>query len=220
MTCSRPLIAILVLLLLPAVVLAQSAMLDGQPTTIPGPNLPANTTGGGDRSVVDIVGDTSNYATDPGRAKGNAYRIHTSVVLSEAEFWLDFSDLQTLTFYVFESPEEFGTYTEVYRQSAAVTGSGVGWYTSGPLAVTLMADTHYIIAVSWTGTMTYYFGSGDSQDTSFGAYVHGYASGYDPLPPSFDSLTNDYAIYHQQLTTDTPVAVEASDWSGVKARFR
>lgn len=219
MTCSRPLTAIIVLLLLPAVVLANSAMLDGQPATISGSNLPANTVGG-DRSVIDIVGDTSNTATDPGRAKGNAYRIDTSVVLSEAEFWLNFSDLQTLTFYVFDSPDEFGTYTEVYRQSAAVTGSGAGWYTSGSLAVTLMAGTHYIIAVSWTGTMTYYFAAGESQDTSFGAFVHGYASGFDPLPPSFDSLSNDFAIYHQRLTTDSPVAIEASDWSSVKALFR
>ena len=57
--------------------------------------------------------------------------------------------------------------------------------------------------MSWSGTITYYFGVGDSQETSFGAHTHGFASGLHPLPPSFSSKINDFAIYHQRLTTDT-----------------
>jgi hypothetical protein len=142
------------------------------------------------------------------------------VTLNEAEFWLNFSNTQTLTFYVFEAPQEFGTYFEVYRDSQEVTGSGAGWYSSGPIWVDLLENYHYIIAVSWTGTTTYYFGSGDTQDISFGAYTHGYATGTDPLPETIESTVNDQAIYHQRLTTDETVGVENATWGAVKALYR
>ena len=61
------------------------------------------------------------------------------------------------------------------------------------------------IAVSRSGTLTYYDANGESQPVSFGEHVHGYAVGYHPLPATFDSLSNDLAIYLQRLTTDVDV---------------
>jgi hypothetical protein len=115
---------------------------------------------------------------------------------------------------------EFGTYTEVYRDTEVVSGMGAGWYSSGPLNVALDAGRYYIIAVSWDGYMVYYFDTGDSQTTSFGAYVHGYATGFNPLPPSFSSTVNDQAIYHQRLMTTAITPVEGSTWGGIKALYQ
>ena len=172
---------------------------------------------GSDGRTIDIVGDVSYSANNTGVAKGNSYRIDIDVVLNEAEFWLDFSDSQILTYYVFDCPTEFGTYSEVYRDSEEVTGSGAGWYSSGALSIDMYTGTHYIIIVSWDGNMTYFFGVGESQDTSFGAHTHGYASGSDPLPSSFESTSNDQAIYHQRLTTVEIGALEMSTWGAIKA---
>lgn len=86
-----------------------------------------------------------------------------------------------------------------------MTGTGVGWYSSGTINYRLEAGNYYIIAVSWSGTTSYWYGSGDSQLVSFGEHVYGYASGTHPLPPSFDTTSNDQAIYHQRLTTDVDV---------------
>ncbi len=191
--------------------------LDGSSDVVAGGWLPANTFGGPDGYVVDVVGDTSNSSSAAGRAKGNSYQVDIDVILDEAEFWLNFSDSQTLTYYVFVCPTEFGTYTEVYRASEPVSGSGVGWYSSGTLSVEMDSGFHYIIAVSWTGTMTYYYGTGDSQATSFGSQTHGYASGFDPLPASFQSTSNDQAIYHQRLNTTVNVALERTTWGDIKA---
>jgi len=155
---------------------------------------------GGDS--VDVVGGTSGGSTKTGLAKGNSYRIDTEVVLDNAEFYLDFSDTQNLTFYVFESSVEFGTYFEVHRNIRTVTGNGSGWYSSGSIAVQLFAGRYYIIAVSWDGSLGYYYNTGDTEATSFGAHVHGYASGTDPLPGAISSTNNDQAIYHQRLTTN------------------
>lgn len=169
-----------------------------------------------DDSTVDIVGSSLNASSATGRAKGNSYQVDTSVILGKMEFWLNFTTTQTLRFYVFVCPEEFGTYTEVYRDSATVTGSGGGWYSSGPVSVPMDAGYHYIIAVSWNGTLSYYFDTGDIQPVSFGYYTHGYPYGYDPLPFSFLSSVNDQAIYHQRLTTGA-VALQRSTWGSIKS---
>lgn len=190
--------------------------IDGASDVPPLGEYPSNYYFGTDGRAIDVVGDTSNSSSSAGRAKGNSYQIDTSVILDEAEFWLDFSDTQTLTYYVFMCPTEFGTYNEVYRNSESVVGVGTGWYSSGAVAVNMDVGLHYIIAVSWTGTTGYWYGSGDSQATSFGAQTHGYAPGYDPLPASFESLSNDQAIYHQRITTTLNVSLERTTWGEIK----
>lgn len=169
-------------------------------------------------ATVDIVGGTAHNEADPGRAKGNSYRVDINTTLNEAEFWLDFSDTQTLTYYVFESPVEFGSYSEIYRASQLVAGTGAAWYSTGPISVAMTANNHYIIAVSWDGTVLYSYDVGDSQPTSFGAETHGYAPGVNPLPNPISSDLNDLAIYYQRLTTNEPtVPVTAATWSRIKS---
>ncbi|MBN2586990.1 MAG: hypothetical protein JXR55_06830, partial [Candidatus Fermentibacteraceae bacterium] len=75
-------------------------------------------------NAVDIVGGINNSSTAAGRAKGNSYQVDIAVTLEEMEFWLNFSTSQTLTYYVFVCPDEFGWYTEVYRDSEPVSGTG------------------------------------------------------------------------------------------------
>ncbi len=211
-----------ILLLLPAAgLLSANAAntVDGLPATAESSDLPANTAMRSGGKAVDTLGDLSNSGSGSGRAKGNSYQIDIDVTLVEAEFWLDFSDTQTLIFYVFMCPDEFGTYTEVYRNSESVVGSGAGWYTSGAISVDMDAGDHYIIVVSWDGYMTYFYDTGDSQVTSFGYQTHGYATGYHPLPASFSSMVNDSAIYHQRLNTVENTSLEMTTWGTVKAAF-
>lgn len=208
------------LLALPAQVSAVEIAIDGVATikpSDPAEGIPPEFNG---FAVIDIVGGTSNSSTRNALAKGNAYRVDNSVVLNEAEFWLSFSGTQTVNVYVFDSPAEFGTYNEVYRSSGPMTGTGAAWYSSGPIAVPMSAGMYYIIAVSWSGTVTYYYNVGDTQATSFGAHVHGYATGVHPLPTTISSTVNDQAIYYQRLTTDLATPVEPITWGGIKAVYR
>jgi len=167
-------------------------------------------TGGGSQPLlggggtIDVVGSTVNGSSGAGLAKGNGYRVDFATTLTQVEFWLDFTGAQNLTYYVFDSPTEVGTYTELFRQTAAVTGTGASWYGTGGLALPLSAGSHYVIAVSWDGTCGYSFGVGDSEVTSFGEQIFGFANGTNPLPVSIPINTNDQAIYHQRLTTGLP----------------
>lgn len=181
---------------------------------------------GGD--AVDIVGGTNYVAYNGvGLAKGNAYRVDIDVVLTQAEFWLEFTNTQTLRFYVFESPVEFGTYSKIFETSNSITGTGEGWYSSGSISVSLPKDNYYLIAVSWDGSMNYWFNAGDMETTSFGAHVHAYATGLDPLGSTLYSGVNDQAIYHQRLTTEEPsldplsvTPGTVSAWFGGEAYFK
>jgi hypothetical protein len=150
---------------------------------------------------IDLVGGTTNTPTGTGLAKGNSYAITIPVNLIQAEFWLGFTGAQTLTYYVYDAPAEFGTYTQIFSSSSVVSGTGLGWYSTGAINVPMNAGMHYIIAVSWTGTVSYPYSTGDTQATSFGSYTHGYAVGLNPLGPTLSSNSNDQAIYHQRLTT-------------------
>jgi hypothetical protein len=170
--------------------------------------------------TVDVVGGTDNTASGFGLAKGNSYEVTTSAALNEAEFWLNFTGSETLNYYVYQCPTEFGLYTMIYSDSETVFGLGPAWYSSGPISVQLTSGQHYIIAVSWSGGMTYYYNVGDSQAVSFGTMTHGYATGSHPLPGSFNSNVNDQAIYYQRLTTNAPVSVESESWASVKDLYR
>ena len=192
-------------------------VVDGLPAIIDNCDPAGTVIHGSDGRTIDIVGGTSVSGSSSGRAKGNSYRIDMDVTLTEAEFWLNFNDSQTLTYYVFVCPDEFGTYNEVYRNSESVSGTGAGWYSSGPVSIDMNAGSHYINIVSWDGNMTYYYDTGDSLSTSFGAYVHGYALGSDPLPASFESTSNDQAIYYQRLNTVENTALEMYTWGAIKA---
>jgi hypothetical protein len=146
----------------------------------------------------------SRNATDSSVAKANVYRIDTSATLRQQEMRLNFSGARTLTFSVHKSPAEFGVYTRVQTNSVATTGTGLGWYSSGPLFVPMDAGAFYMVGVSWPGSSQYFFDSADQQPTSFGAQVHAHASGLHPLGDSVTSSINDFAVYNQRLTTGIP----------------
>jgi hypothetical protein len=103
---------------------------------------------------------------------------------------------------IFSGANEFGTYNQVATTSTFIGAGPAQFYSSGTFNTSLTAGRWYILAASWSGPVTtYYFGTGESQNTSFGAYVHGYATGTHPLGTSILSNSNDQAIYYQRLPT-------------------
>jgi len=152
--------------------------------------------------TVDIVGGMDKTASpNPWNAKGNAFRVDQGVALLQEEFYLNFTGPKAINFYVFDSPREFGTYSLVHVNSVSVVGEGNAWYSSGPIGVPLSAGRYYITAFSAPDAFAYYFNTGDSQAVSFGADVHGYASGVHPLGATISSTVNDQAIFYERLTT-------------------
>jgi hypothetical protein len=173
--------------------------------------------------AVDIVGGTADSAgPNPFNGKGNAFRVDSPVVLTQQEFFLSFTGTNDLTFWVFDSPVEFGTYNLVQSNTVSINGTGSNFYSSGPISVPLAAGRYYVLAVSPLNNITYFFNLGPSQLTSFGAQVHGFATGVHPLGPSIDSSVDDSAIYYQRITTAVPepIAVSALPLAALAAHRR
>lgn len=157
-----------------------------------------NTVGGAD-FLGTINGPWDDYIYN---AKGNAFRVDTSVRLLQEEFYLGFSGQQTVSFYVFESPVEFGTYSRVFSNSVSMVGQGDRWCSSGAIDVPMHAGRYYITAFSMPGDAFWcYYNIADSQSVSFGADVHAFATGFHPLGTTLSSTTNDRAVYYERLTT-------------------
>ena len=104
----------------------------------------------------------------------------------------------------------------MFRASGSVAGAGAGWYDSPPMNVLLQAGQYYIVAVSWNGTTTYYYDTGDSQATSSEPPSTVTPVGFDPLPTSFDSISNDQAIYYQTLEVGD-IRTRSRRWAGLAA---
>ncbi len=156
--------------------------------------------------IEDILGAELN-PTNPGwpgwwTAKGNALRVDADRVLIEQAFRLRFSGTVSVGFSVYQSPVEFGTYQRVQSNTVALVGGpDAGWYSSGPIDVPLQAGSFYILAVSFPQPLTYFYNVQPDEPVSFGAQVHGFATGLDPLGETIDSLSDDLAVYHQRINT-------------------
>ena len=157
-------------------------------------------------AVTDVIGGTDNSSlANPWDGKGNVFRIDSSVFLREHEFFLNFSGSQSISYYVYRSPSEFGTYDLVQSNSILHNGIGDAWYSSGPINVMLHSADHYLLAFSYdsstTPVTTYYFNTAETLPVSFGAYVHGFATGVHPLGATVNSGSNDQAVYYHRITT-------------------
>lgn len=153
--------------------------------------------------TIDTLGGPSNPATS-GRAKANLFRVDSTVLLTEIEFWLNVPGAETLTFFVHGHHSRSGAATLRFTQPVPVTGTGVAaWYSSGPIVLPLVCGNHYQIGVARTGTLTYNFtvvGSGGSP-VSFGAWARGNTPS-SPVPPTWTfSAGHDGAQYYQRLAT-------------------
>ena len=193
----------------------------GELTSSLAKNLPENTQIDESGRTVDIVGGTTYSAEGIALGKGDVYRVDIDVNLTEAEFWLNFSDTQTLSTHVYTCPTEAGTYTEIFQSALDITGTGAAWYSCGAIDVPMNADNYYLILIAWSGTQTYYWDAADSQDTSFGAHVLGYWSGAFPMPATLEVSGNDQAVYHQRLTTgNAPSSLNEGTWGDIKALYK
>jgi hypothetical protein len=108
----------------------------------------------------------------------------------------------TLTWHVYESLTQTGVYTSISNTTTTST-TGVGYQSSGALAVPLVAGRFYAIGVSWT-TPSLLFGyqqASATQALSFGALFGG---GFYTPPPTgtiSGSTAQTTAFVPQRLTT-------------------
>lgn len=132
----------------------------------------------------------------------NFFSVNANRNLSRIEQYMSPTAAMTLTWVVFESTTQTGTYTSISSTTTTST-TGTGYQASGALAVPLVAGRYYAIGVSWT-TPALLFGyqSGTaSQTVSFGALI----GATFPTTPAATSISgagmSTSAFLPQRLTT-------------------
>lgn len=157
----------------------------------------------------EVLGGTLNAVTRSAVAKGNSIRVDATRILEDFEVWLDFRGAQDLEYSVFRCYAEGGTYEQVARATLSTNGAGARWYRSPTLDLALLCGSHYVLAVSWPLSATYFFSTADTQALSFGAHTFAHAVGTHPLPAGFATQSNDFAVYYMALRTRVPGSSDA-----------
>lgn len=75
--------------------------------------------------IIDTVGGTTTAATRTNSSKASLYRVDSTVLLTEFEWWLSIPATETLTFYAYRHHSRSGVATLEWTLSVPVIGTGV-----------------------------------------------------------------------------------------------
>ena len=137
-------------------------------------------------AATPAAGDSS---VGDDRMRGNYWYVTSSVVLGEVQAALTATPGETLNWRVYSSGSAYGTFSIVHSQTTAAVGVG-GYESSGAMAVPLQADTHYAIAVWWSGDVDYGWTDPGGLPTDY-AFAQHYA-GLNYMGSTPDSFNGDY----------------------------
>ena len=160
--------------------------------------------------TVDTLGGVNTASTRTNSAKGSVYRCDQTVFVMDYEMYLNIPGPETLTFFVYRHHSRSGSYALEWTGSYQVAGGGgPAWYGTGPVGITLAEGNHYLLGVSWPGSLTYYYSTGATNTpTSFGSWQRANTL-TNPLPANYSVAAGvDVAMYHQRLTTIPTAAVD------------
>jgi hypothetical protein len=132
----------------------------------------------------------------------NFYSVTASRNLSLIEQYMSPASATMLTWYVFESVTQTGTYTSISNTTTTST-TGAGYQASGALAVPLVAGRFYAIGVSWT-TPAVLFGyqtTTPTQVVSFGSLVSAFFQSSAVTSSTISYMAPGSSFVPQRLTT-------------------
>ena len=151
--------------------------------------------------TIETIGGLTSAPTGANRAKANLFQVDSSVLLLEFEMYLDVPSPETLTFFAYRHHSRAGVAPLTWTIPVAVTGgTGPGWYSTGPIAIPLVAGNWYAIGCSWNGSVTYNYTTNGAA-LSFGSWQRAHTL-TNPVPPTLNIPTGiDSARYYQRFTT-------------------
>jgi len=165
-----------------------------------------------DTSQTDTIGTNSASYTGGDRLKGNYFSCTTTRSLTEIQTYMAFRGGLNITYALYYSSTQNGTYSLGYQQTVNhYSSSGApGWYSSGDIYWGLTSGNYYFIGVYFGTTdnasypdPTYYYSTSlTTTPLAFGTHLGGgESSTYASLPNSITTIDNQYG-YYMQITTE------------------
>ncbi|HOW52124.1 MAG TPA: hypothetical protein PLV42_08810 [bacterium] len=164
---------------------------------------------------TDTIGSNAYYYTGGDRLKGNYFSCSSSRTLTEIETYMSFLGSLDITYAVYYSSSQTGTYsllsqTTVNHYSSA---GSAAFYSSGALSVSLTSGYYYFIGVFFgvTDDMVsydpthYYDSSLETDQPAFGTHLGGGETSpsgtFASLPSTITTIDNSYS-YYMRLTSE------------------
>ncbi len=164
--------------------------------------------------LEERIGTTSSTFSGSGLVRGNRYLAARRTILKEIKSYHVINTSTQMQFAVYESTTPTGVFNRIFNSAPVTTGTGTGFFSSGPIGVQLDSGKYYLIGASWQGTVTYYNSSSTPTPVGFGSALSGFtASGYPP-PASVTISSTTTAFYHGAIVTTSGKFVAVSNAQG------
>jgi len=93
--------------------------------------------------------------TGGSRFRGNVYRANTAAPLRSIEHLATINTSTTIEFFAYQGNDSSGSFSKIFSTSK-MSGTGSGWYGSGPIDVPMQAGKFYYIGMGWLGSVSYF----------------------------------------------------------------
>ncbi len=167
-------------------------------------------------------GGSSESFSGSDRMRGNTYTVFEDQLLVEIRQYLDVNGTTMLYWYVLESPVPAGTYTVISETIVVESGAGQGWYSSGPVSVSLQAGMYYGIGVAWGSETVGYFRDPATLPRNWELGTVEDCMQHSE-PPPYTMITYNHftgAEYGMVLCFETATPVESPTWGAIKELFK
>ncbi|MCB0264343.1 MAG: choice-of-anchor D domain-containing protein [Calditrichaeota bacterium] len=157
-------------------------------------------------SGEEVFGDASSSFSGTNRDRGNVFGITTTTTLLEYKQYLNIPTDTEIYFFVYEGAAATGDFSLINQVYFPSSGTGEGFYTSGPTNVLLQAGKFYYIGASWGASSVSYFRGGPAGPipASFGTLESGVAgttAGFPPNPGTINSTWSGFSAYYCTINT-------------------
>lgn len=161
--------------------------------------------------LVPLSMPSPQTSTGGDRHRGNYYACTTSGSLVTQGIYLDRTVATSVTFFIYESSTETGTYT-LLSTSSVNAGIGSGMVRSGTLNTKMTSGKFYLIGAAWDASCTYYYKTGlNPISMPLGHTLGGHEVNSAAAPPT--SLTGSFntLAYRQEVTISTNRVMRMDD---------
>jgi subtilisin family serine protease len=163
--------------------------------------------------LEERVGTTTTSSTSSGLVRGNRYFATRRTTLKEIKSYHVIGTSTQMIFAVYESTTPTGVFTRIYNGSPITTGTGTGFFSSGPISVQLDSGKYYLIGAGWQGSITYYYSTSATTPVGFGSALSGFTSSYPP-PTSITVSSTTTTFYYGSVVTTSGKFITVANAAG------
>ncbi len=163
--------------------------------------------------LEEPIGTSASTFSGSNLVRGNRYQATRRTTLKEIKSYHVISTATQMRFAVYESSTPTGSFTRIFDGPPVTTGTGTGFFGSGPISVQLDSGKYYLIGAGWLGSTTYYNSTSSVTPVGFGSALSGFTATYPP-PASVTISSTTTAFYRGAVVTTSGKFITVTNAAG------